>query len=302
MIKRFNPSILIRKPRVPVVYIDTFLWRTIINDDFEIKELLQKCCEDNLLVIVFSNATIGELKQRNLYDSITRICKNALLVIPVGRISANQIIHSLICYFEDNRSVILDWELAISDVPILQERSIGLRKLMNVLEEEINRAKKHSKFSKEKLVAILMDVQRRVWKFLLKYYRQLLKESQLFNTDNFHRQSRTYEKFFYTDYFTDLPSMVLGSYLFAYVIKERTIKVNDIVDIYNISEILPYTSLYIMDKDQHKRLKMLQKHWPIVFGGLEDLTVLSSSLKEAEIKPFEMLSSYLKSLRLKRNT
>ncbi len=48
--------------------------------------------------------------------------------------------------------------------------------------------------------------------------------------------------------------------MIATLLNTRDIKTNDIVNIYSISEIAPYSTLTIIDKDQHGRLSSLAKN------------------------------------------
>ncbi len=253
---------------------------------------MQRCCNAGVVSVVVTNVVSAELVQRKLKSCIEQICGEALIKIPVGRITANQAIQALICYKHNLKSVKLDWESAILEVPTLNSLERGLKKATEDLARELNLLRKDSSIIKEELIAGLVNVEREVCRNDLQFYGYLI-EGKKTNQKGGIANERTYDSFFLTDYFTNLPAVLLRSYLFAYVLNERALKPNDVIDIYTLSELAPYTTLYIMDKDQHARFKKLQRHYSGPFDRLEEMRCLSSNLKKSTVKPLGALCSFL---------
>lgn len=288
-IKFYNPKIFINKRRTPILYIDTYLWYDIFKKHQNELDLLKNCCESKLIIIALTNAIIGELKQRNIFYEIKSICGDSLVSVPLGRISANQVIHSMLCFFNNKKTINIDWNLAISEVPVLEKKNTGLKAIVDNLRNEMNNAKTKYCGRKETLISIFVGLERDVWKDALRVYGEILNNGLSANT----KKENLYDNYFLTDYFALLPFVVIKSSLFAYLLNERPIKPQDIVDIYSLAEIMPYSTLFIMDKDQHKRFKQIQKDYPMIFDRIDDLCFLSSYLKNNKYNPLEALQSFL---------
>lgn len=288
-IKFYNPKIFINKRRTPILYIDTYLWYDIFKKHQNELDLLKNCCESKLIIIALTNAIIGELKQRNIFDEIKSICGDSLVSVPLGRISANQVIHSMLCFFNNKKTINIDWNLVISEVPVLEKKNTGLKAIVDNLRNEMNNANTKYYGRKETLISIFVGLERDVWKDALRVYGEILNNGLSANT----KKENLYDNYFLTDYFALLPFVVIKSSLFAYLLNERPIKPQDIVDIYSLAEIMPYSTLFIMDKDQHKRFKQIQKDYPMIFDRIDDLCFLSSYLKNNKYNPLEALQSFL---------
>lgn len=288
-IKFYNPKILINKRRTPILYIDTYLWYDILKKHQNELDLLRNCCESKLIIIALTNAIIGELKQRNIFDEIKSICGDSLVSVPLGRISANQVIHSMLCFFHNKKTINFDWNLATSEVPVLEKENTGLKALVDNLRNEMNNANAKYYGRKETLISIFVGLERDVWKDALRVYGEILNNGLFANT----KKENLYDDYFLTDYFALLPFVVIKSSLFAYLLNERPINSQDIVDIHSLAEIMPYSTLFIMDKDQHNRFKQIQKDCPMIFDRIDDLCFLSSYLKNNKYNPLEALQSFL---------
>lgn len=285
-IKLFNPNFVIKKSKNPVIFIDTFMWYRIFASD-ELSSLLRKCCKYGKLTIIMTSFQEGEMSQRNLLEKVREISGRSILTLPIGYISANQVIHSMISYYENIKNVILSWSISISEVPILKLPKIDLKNIVNRFVCEMNKLINEIKKSKGICIPQFIQSERVNWMKALKVYWQLIpKFSKKYDP------KKSYEEFFFSDYFTNLPSIVLRSYLFCYILREKSLKIQDVVDIYNISEVIPYTILSILDKDQHNRLLRLKKDYPQLFDELFKYVVVSSSHNKA-FDPDEALKSFL---------
>jgi hypothetical protein len=297
LIEFFNPAIRVAKDSRPVLFIDTFMWQDMATKEPPEWILLQQNCLDRAVTVVLTNVVSGELAQRNLKDRVMRCCGDALVEIPTGRITANQIVRALVCYMHRKDEVVLDWESAIWEVPILQPpKEADLKKICSVLTRKLNKTREQmsgrANDMRKEFVAGLVAVARDIWNKQLRSYGQIL-NNELAAHQAGHQDRRTYDRFFFTDYFTDLPAIMLESYLFAYLLAERAIKIQDVVDIFSISELIPYASVYTMDKDQHNRIKSIQKDYPMLFVRLDDMCFLASSLKNSNQTPIEAIGALL---------
>jgi len=286
-IKLYHPKFTIIRDSQFNIFIDTFMWSEIINnEEYEkIKGMLSQCCHENKIRILITNILKGELDNRNLLNCIIDICNDSIEFIPIGRIAANQIIQSMTRYFLGEKNVNLSWDLAVSKVPVLNPTDINLKDNIIKLTANINKSKKSSKTKAKSFVSAFVHIERKFWVKTLKSYWECLIE-------NSTKQERSYEEFYYSDYYTDLPSIVLRCYLFGYILKERKLKVQDTIDVYNISEILPYTNLSIIDKDQYNRLIRLKRDFPPLFSSLFEYVKISSPHSEAP-SPKDSLTSFL---------
>jgi len=259
-----HPEIWIDKVEKPILFIDTYMWHSLKKEHNEEARLLQQCCNTGVVSVAITNLIAAELTQRKLKQYVEQICGEALIEVPVGRITANQVIRALLCYRYNRKRVTLHWESVISEVPILNSLERGLKEATEELACNLNRFRTDPSVAKEDVVAHLVDVERQIWHKNLKLYDDLLRGKNTNQEDDIAYKI-TYDSFFLTDYFTDLPAVLLRSYLFAYVLNERALKPNDVIDIYTLSELAPYTTLYVMDNDQHARFKKLQRHYPALF-------------------------------------
>lgn len=287
IIRLFNPRFIIKKSRKPTAFVDTFMWGKILKNN-ELKNILLEVCKFKKCFFVISSFQKGEMLQRNLFREVEKICKENLLIIPVGRIKANQIIHSMIAYYEDIKEVKLDWNLMISEIPILKPPQANLKKLIQTLANELNIVRNNVKnITKEDIIPAIVQLEREIWREKLKIYWDMIpKFSKKCRID------KNYDEFFYSDYFTDLLSIILESYLLGYILKERKVKMQDIIDMANISELVPYTVLSLLDKDQYNRILVLQKDYPILFRDLFKYVYIASFHKESP-DPESSLSSFL---------
>lgn len=285
------PNIYIGKGSRPTLFIDTYMWDMLFTAYVSETDLLKQCCEANAVWVVITNTVGGELEQRTLMHKIVQYCGHALVKVPVGRITHNQVIQALCCYMQDRKDVSLNWDLMISEVPVLRSQENGLKEAVSYLARELNNARDGSNGGKGNMVAALVAVERDVCRTNLKVYGQLLEEDV--NRKRLAIKGRTYDRFFVTDYFTDLPAVMLQSYLFADVLKERNVKPQDVVDIYSLSELMPYTTIYIMDKDLHNRTKKLQQAYPKLFDRLDKMCYLSSYLRNSALSPEKALKDFL---------
>ena len=261
-IKLFNPVFIIKKNPMPIIFIDTFMWNKIIKND-ELTNLIIKCCRFRKLIVTITSLQKGELHQRNFLEKIEDLCGDQYLVVPSTYICANQIVHSMISYYKDIRNVELGWKISISKVSIIKP-PINPKKIITDLVYEVNKMRNETEWkNKGYFISTFVQIEREIWmKNLQIYWESISKLSKK------HNPNKSYEEFFYSDYFTDLPHIILMSYLFGYILKEREIKIQDVIDIYNVSEIVPYTMLSIIDKDQYNRLLTLKKDYPFLFENL----------------------------------
>ncbi len=226
-IELLNPEIIIEKNEIPVVFIDTFMWNKLLIENAEERRLLEKCCSDKKIVIAFTNFLKGELISRNIFDMVRQICNESYIIIPVGNISANQAIQSMVCYYENIKKVKLSWDLAISEVPVLYPPETGLKYLTRNLQKEINKAKLKTNKNKELFISIFAQIERDFWKeYLEVYWKSMIDNDSKINNKN-GKSKIKYENFFYTDYFSNLPFLVLKSYLLGYILNERDMKTQD---------------------------------------------------------------------------
>jgi len=292
-VDRYFPKILIDRGPTPIVFLDTFMWDRLLNQLGDLKNSLTECCNQGHVVVAITSVVSGELAQRNFLSDVRQLCGDSLVPVPVGRIAANQIIHALVCYMRGNSRVVLSWKLALSEVSVLRHPAEGLKNVIANLTDELNKARQATHAAKEQLVSAFVNVEREMWKGALKPYEDILDNIDAERKVKTGGERRTYETFFCADYFTDLPVVVLRSYLFAYLLSERDAKPNDIIDIYAISELLPYSNLFVMDRDQHNRLMRLQRDYPPVFGHVDKSCSISSFLKKAILDPVVALETFL---------
>jgi len=283
-VERLHPRISVGKTNVPVLFVDTFMWRRLLTDCQDEAGLLRECCEDRALIVAFNNALEGELTQRNLLTDVRALCGDALLSLPLVRVAAKQAIHALICYLEKRRDVQLNWDLMISKPVGLDSLTLGLRGRIASIVDELNRARAGSQHGVKPLIAILADIKRSLWKHSLDAYSKVILPCYL---------DAKYERFFYTDYFSDLPFLVIKAYFLADILVQREIKIQDIIDIHCIAEIVPYSTLFILDADQHNRLCKLRRQYQFLFTKIENTCRVSSVLKSAASEPRSTLRSFL---------
>ena len=286
-IKLFKPNFVIKKNKIPTIFIDTFMWSKVFKSN-KIENLLAKCCKTKKLLVLITSIQEGELRRRNFMEKIKEICGENYLIVSTGHILANQVIHSMISYYEGVNNVELSWNISISEVPILKPPKVNLKKIITHFVDEMNKLRKVIGRNKNIFISGLVQVERDIWMKELKLYWELIPEFS-----KKHNSTKSYEEFFYSDYFADLPSIILISYLFGYILKERKIKVQDVIDVYNISEAVPYTILSILDKDQYNRLLLLKRDYPQLFKNLFEYVYISSFHDKAP-NPERALESFLK--------
>lgn len=301
-VKRYYPKILIDRGPKSIAFIDTFMWGELLTHLDDLRNSIAVCCKDHATTFAITSVIESELAQRNFLSGVQRICTDKLVSIPVGRITANQVIHALVCYERQRSEVVLTWELELSEVPVLDHSVQGLKDLIGNLADELNQAKKIINTTKEGLVSTLVNTEREMWRDALRTYGDIFSETDREFKLQTGEERETYNSFFLTDYFTDLPAVVLRSYLFAYLMNERLVKPQDVIDIYTLSELLPYCNLFIMDRDQHNRLMSLQRDYPTGFGRLDQLCSISSFLKNCTLTPVSALSTFLAKELLRTST
>ncbi len=288
--------IRVEKASLPVFFIDTFMWGLLLADHSQEAELLQRCCQDGKVIVVVTNALEAELQQRNFLTGARALAGNALLSVPLGRISANQSIQALVRYLEKREGLDLNWHLMISEPVGLDADTVGLKGRLAGLVREMNGARAQCSADSETLIPVIADLERTVSRGLLRHYANLLAPHYSdFWASSMAPEARSYDRFFYTDYFSDLPFVVLKAYFYASILSERDIKTQDIIDVHCIAELLPYCSLFILDSDQHNRFRGLLRRYPQVFARLDDMCCLSSSLKSAGREPEVTLRAFLES-------
>lgn len=176
-------------------------------------------------------------------------------------ITANQIIQALYRFIHRQKVIRLLWDLVTTEPAVLGKGLQGLRVIVNTIAVELNELRGSPEArSKESLVAGLVHVDRETWRDILKIYGEILCEETNSSLDR-------YEEFFWTDFFTDLPGIVLSSYLLAYAVHEKDLDASDIVDIFTIAELLPYVDLYITDRELSDRFDRVARDYPEVFCG-----------------------------------
>src|SRR5262245_42410259 len=163
-VQRFYPEIEVRKAQPPLVFIDTFMWRSVLEAKNRVAEVLRRCCEDGKVTVAVTNAVLGELKQRRMSEAVQNLCGTALVTVPMGQVAANQVIQALICYHEQRQTVTLSWDLALSEVPVLDAPQSGMKELAGTLARELNAAARDRSLTKETVVSTLVGVEREIWK------------------------------------------------------------------------------------------------------------------------------------------
>lgn len=243
--------------------------------------------------MVTSNLLEGELKQRKFLGAVYNICQSSLLTIPVGRISANQAIHSLIGCFKEWPDITLTWDLIVSEVPVLDHTAVNPKKTADTLVCELNAVRNSLQGQKEELIGGIAEVEREIWRATLDPYWDILLQGVSGSREVREHSQAQYCSFFRSDFFSELPFVVISSYLLGYIMNERPVTVNDVVDVYSIAELMPFTALFMTDKDQHNRLRLLQKHYPVLFAQIDELCYISSVLGPESSHPRDVLRSFL---------
>jgi hypothetical protein len=238
--------------------------------------------------IAITSIIAGELIQRRLMDGVRDVCGEALVTIPTDRISLNQAVRSLVGYFERHARVDLRWDLMISEPPF-DTPAAGLRLWLTKYSRALNEGRAQDPpLTKERWTASVATVERDFWRDHLGVYGEVFAE-------HYQGPERTFDRFFDTDYFLDLPFVALKAYYLGDILGQRAIRPQDVADVYSLAELLPYTALYLMDTDQHHRLKTLSRRYPTLFANLEALTMVRSHLMSSE-NPMRALRSALDAL------
>jgi hypothetical protein len=288
-IERLHPIVQIGKPEVPALFLDTFFWAELLAEPASSDvALLRRACADGLLQVVATSLLAGELKQRRLMDRVKELCAQAFVEIPLDRISLNQAIQALIRYIEKHQKVNLGWGLMISDPPV-DTPAVGLRSWVADFAVALNADKaENPRSTKESWCFSVAWIERNFWSDRLKSYGEILGKW-------YNNEDRTYERFFSTDYFLDLPFVVLKAYYLGDILGQRPVKPQDIVDVYSIAELLPYTSLYVMDNDQHDRWHNIFRRYPSLLSEFDVSTAIRSCLSRSE-DPRVALRSFLEGI------
>ena len=272
-----GPEIRISKPQTPTVFIDTFFWKFGINLDSTLGNKLRKACSIGIVKVVLSDMVIGELIARNLRNKVEKICQGKYCITHSMHITANQIIQALLRFMYNERVIYLPWDLVTTEPVVIGKGLQGLRNIAATIASELNKLRNTPEAkSRESLVSGFVHVERETWRDILKIYGDILCEETGSPTER-------YEGFFWTDFFTDLPTIVLPAYLVAYALYEKPIKINDIIDIFTLAELLPYVDLYITDKDLFNRFNRIVADYPKVFSHYQTRSkVISGS--DASVK------------------
>lgn len=264
--ERLHPKFSTSKRGSPLIFIDTYMWVKLLKDD-TLKSLLHDVCAKNQIRIVITSAIEGELTGRKKIDAVRQVCGNSLVIIPVERIILNQVVYALFRYAFNQKEICYEWDNVIADLSPIRSIKNGLHQMFENIAEEMRKLKEENSFKTEKYVGIFVDIERKFYKELLKIYGKMLEFMIPTSDDIDTKERKIYESFFYTDYFTDIPAILYRCYFFAYALEKKDFKVNDVVDIYTISELLPFVDLFLMDKDQHNRFRMdLQRRYSEYFG------------------------------------
>ena len=273
-----NPKIFVTKPNHSLVFIDTYMWKYLLDQKYDVLALLKEGSTNNNLKIVLNDYIVIELKQRKIYDRLLSWFKSSLIVIPVGYISANQIIHSLLCFVLNKKKIDLDWNIITSEVPVIKDKKVHLQDYFLYITKILNFLRNKYKWSNKEWIAKIVSLERKCWNDILERYGELL---NLYRIPNFNLGH--YKQFFYTDYFTNLPCIIFKSYFLGYILHERDLKIQDLVDVFTIFELLPYCDLYVMDKDQHNRFIKLQKDYKEIFNYFDFRTRIISKLNKSDL-------------------
>lgn len=258
-----KPEIRIPKPQTPMIFIDTFFWKSGIDLDSPLARELHRACSSGIVKVVLSDMVIGELTARNLCNKVEKICQDRYCIAHSMHITANQIIQALLRFMHNERVIHLPWDLVTTEPAVIGKGLQGLRNVVATIASELNKLRNTPEAkSKESLVSGFVHVERETWRDILKIYGDILCEETRSSTER-------YKEFFWTDFFTDLPAIVLSTYLVAYTLHEKTIKINDIIDIFTLAELLPYVDLYITDKEIFTRFNQVARHYPEVFSGYQ---------------------------------
>lgn len=266
-IKLLYPRILIPRPKPLLIFIDTFFWFELIKPNrTRLVDSLQKACESNRVNVVITELVKAELANRKRKTIPYQICGKALVTVHFNHIIANQIIQAFCQFVFGSKEILLPWEFVTRDVSVLVKRSKGFKEITKNLAKELNRVRDNFPFStreqrresRESLIRGIIHVERDIWRQVLQSYREM--ECGIERLD-----FTIYEEFFLTDYFTDLPGVVMPSYLLAFCLSDRKLRPNDVVDVYSMTALLPYVDLYIADKEMHYKLRRVQQDYPMVF-------------------------------------
>lgn len=295
--EQLHPKFSTSKRGSPLIFIDTYMWVKLLEDD-TLKSLLRDVCGKNQIRIVMTSAIEGELTGRKKIDAVRQVCGDSLVIIPVGRISLNQIVYALFRYAFNQKEICYEWDNVIADLSPIRSIENGLHQVFEDLAEELKKAKEENTYSTEEYIGILLNTERAVWKDQLKTYAEMLALMISWHKGQSSIENSIYEKFFNTDYYTDIFGVLYRSYIFAYALEKQKFTVNDVVDIYTISELLPFVDLFIMDKDQHDRFMRLQKKYPTYFGEkvFSDEARVYSTHPKSIRKPEEALKIFLEAL------
>ena len=303
-IKFYNPKIFINKRRTPILYIDTYLWYDIFKKHQNELDLLKNCCESKLIIIALTNAIIGELKQRNIFDEIKSICGDSLVSVPLGRVSANQVIHSMLCFFNNKKTINIDWNLATSEVPVLEGKNAGLKAIVDNLRNEMNNANAKYYGSKETLISIFVGLERHIWKDALRVYGEILNNGLFANA----KKENLYGNYFLTDYFSLLPCVVIRSSLFAYLYwSSLGVFLSIILFISNVtilgiikcglkliySDPKPPCLAFINIYDKRSSINTQVSNTSILFGTLNIASILKGGIENFSIKLSNNCSGFI---------
>ncbi len=188
--------IKIRKPDKPLLFFDTFVWKNIItNNDYKsILELLQLNCSHDKPIIPITNFIEGELRSQKIFRKIKEIAKNTLVLIPVGRITFNQLLGIFVAFYEKLNEIESDWELLTERSGLVKYCIDGLKINIDNLSEELNKIRNYSlKFNRNRKRTIIYSNILTLYKNLWFLWLRFLKRRDFFNL--------SYKTFFNSNYF-----------------------------------------------------------------------------------------------------
>lgn len=266
IVKISNLLLQIEKPQTSVVFIDTHFFVHSETQNFLFK--LHEAYLRKKVLLILSDMIMGELEKWRLKNNVVEMFRNFLQIVPSFHITANQIILALCAFLRKTTTIYLPWNEVASDALVIGKDQHGLKDIANVIAKELNKLR-----PSPEPMADLVDAYRKVWRDIIKPFGDVLCE-----------QTQTtlaqYEEFWYTNYFSGLPAIVLQTYLFSHVVSKRTIKINDIVDIVTFAELFPYTDVYIADKELVQRFSEISQKFGTLFSAYSSYCRLVCGLKE----------------------
>ena len=142
----------------------------------------------------------------------------------------------------------------------VSEKSYGV---LEILRDTLNEKRRATAGDSERKKSLISKEAARYMAILAEFFTMCGYHTQLgrfYSKPVGHLNQEEWLAFFGSEAFEDLPSIILHSYITGYVLHEKEISIQDLIDIYHISELLPYCTLFVTDKDQHRRLNDISRH------------------------------------------